>query len=117
MLLRGVANGIVPVEILRAPRGGFAIPGRKWWRGGLGRALSELLPESMVADEGWLSKPAVENALREHRSGEADHSTRLFLVLVLELWLRLQRGRWSRNQPLSILLGGSPDVRPGGSRR
>ena len=116
-LLRGVANGIVPEEILRAPKVGFAIPGRKWWRGGLGRALSELLPESMVADEGWLSKPAVENALREHRSGEADHSTRLFLVLVLELWLRLQRGRWSRNQPLSILLGGSPDVRPGGSRR
>lgn len=110
-LLREMAKKFVPEEVLRAPKVGFAIPGPKWWRGSLGQALFELLPDSVAADEGWIRKAVVEDALREHQSGVTDHSTRLFLVLGLEIWLRMKMGRWSRRQSLGQLLGRSQSAR------
>jgi hypothetical protein len=87
-----------------APKVGFAIPASLWWRQSLGLALEELLDGMIAAEDGWVQKEAVRAVLEEHRRGDADHSTRLFLILVLELWLRLRAGRWSRKDSLSLLL-------------
>ncbi|HQR65797.1 MAG TPA: asparagine synthase (glutamine-hydrolyzing) [Thermoanaerobaculia bacterium] len=103
-LLREIGRGVLPSETLSGPKVGFSIPASLWWRRSLGGALEGLLVESKAIGDGWIQREAVLRALTEHRQGRVDHSTRLFLILVLELWLRIRAGRWSRRDSLSLLL-------------
>lgn len=87
-LLKRVAARHVPPEVIYRPKMGFAMPVAEWFRGKLGQMLEEHLQESVAASEGWIQVGAVRRALQEHREGK-NHSTRLWLILWLELWFRL----------------------------
>lgn len=87
-LLKKIATRFVPAEIVHRPKMGFAMPVSQWFRNGLGDMLDDLLAESASADEGWINTDTVKKYLQDHRNG-CDHSTRLWLILWLELWFRL----------------------------
>jgi len=88
-ILRRALRGIVPDDILDAPKTGFEVPYSHWLRTSLsGHARSVLLdPGSAV--EAMLDRPAVEQALREHIDGRRNNGFILWKLLNLALWARM----------------------------
>lgn len=87
-LLKRLAARYVPPEVVYRPKMGFAMPLAEWFRGALGAFLESFLDDSVAIAAGWLDERGVRKCLVEHLAGQ-DHSTRLWLVLWLELWFRL----------------------------
>lgn len=85
-VLKRAFKGVLPSEILSRPKAGFSIPYSDWLRTDLKDMVYDLLlrPNSHVGD---LVKPtAVENMIYEHMNLEANHGTRIWNLLCLELW-------------------------------
>lgn len=81
-------SDIVPQEIFKRRKMGFAAPVDRWLRGPLaGRLHTTLLgADSRLA--GLLNPHEIRHIIESHQSGQADHAYRLWSLLVLELWLR-----------------------------
>ncbi len=88
-LLKRIAAKHVPRDVVYRPKSGFALPMRHWWKGRLAVVLRELLADSRCVAHGWIRPEPVLRALAEHAEGRAEHDTRLWLVLWLELWARI----------------------------
>ena len=78
--MTGVQTCALPISKL-----GFPVPIRHWLRAG------ELLDwaNQLIATSGagqYVDLPAVRQMLEEHRTGEVDHSRRLWTVLIFMLW-------------------------------
>ncbi len=90
-LLRQAFARDLPVEVFRRKKMGFALPIGQWLRGELRPMLHELL----FAGDSFLTQnmvPAEARKLIEaHETGRADHSQRLYALLMLELWWRSAR--------------------------
>jgi asparagine synthase (glutamine-hydrolysing) len=67
---------------------GFAAPVGSWLRRELRELTVDTLLDERTAQRGYLDRPAVEELLRSHLSGEADHSRAIWTILMLELWHR-----------------------------
>ena len=83
--LRRALEPIVPAHVLHRAKLGFPVPIRHWLRAG------ELLDwaNQLIATSGageYVDIPAVRQMLEEHRTGEIDHSRRLWTVLIFMLW-------------------------------
>lgn len=86
-LLRRAARGIVPDPVIDREKQGFSVPITEWLRGD----LFDLAEEALVADppkSDWFDVDNVETLLHEHETGDADHSTKLWDLLMLQLWWR-----------------------------
>jgi asparagine synthase (glutamine-hydrolysing) len=88
-LLKRIASRLVPREAVFRPKMGFALPLERWFRAEMGTLLERLLKQSIAAEEGWIDSDRVVQELCQHRSKGRDNSTRLWLVLWLELWFRI----------------------------
>lgn len=86
-LLKRIASRHVPPEVIHRPKMGFAMPLSRWFGGRLGEMLEEMLRDSIAVQEGWIRLSPVTRCMEQHRLGR-DHSTRLWLILWLELWFR-----------------------------
>ncbi len=82
--LRRALSEIVPDHVLHRRKLGFPVPIRHWLAAEMYSWAREIVCESGT-DE-LLDKPAVLAMLEAHRRGEADHSRRIWEVLVLMLW-------------------------------
>ncbi|MCV7423703.1 asparagine synthase (glutamine-hydrolyzing) [Mycobacterium yunnanensis] len=83
--LRRALEPIVPAHVLNRAKLGFPVPIRHWLRSGeLLEWAHETLASSQTAD--LVDKGAVARMLDEHRTGAADHSRRLWTVLIFMLW-------------------------------
>jgi asparagine synthase (glutamine-hydrolysing) len=85
-VLRRAFRGLLPPRVLERPKMGFGIPLADWFRG----ELRSLVEDSMASLEkrGILEGTEIHRLLGEHRSGAADHGMRLWLLLILEIWLK-----------------------------
>jgi asparagine synthase (glutamine-hydrolysing) len=63
---------------------GFGIPLAEWLRGPLRAAMQEILSDPVAMAP--LSLPKIEQALMEFLAGQADHSSRLWALLMLGNW-------------------------------
>ena len=83
--LRRALEPIVPPHVLNRPKLGFPVPIRHWLRAG---PLLEWAHETIDASatDYLIDRAAVRRMLDEHRSGVADHSRRLWTVLIFMLW-------------------------------
>lgn len=88
LILRKALGELLPGTIWRRPKMGFGVPLDHWFRGELRPLTRDVLldPEARLRE--YFRPEAVERLVREHQSGDFDHSYRLWAVLVLELWLR-----------------------------
>ena len=85
-LLREAIRGLVPTSVLQHPKQGFAIPLVRWFRRELRHRIEGLArPGSALAEH--VDTSSVDRLTREHIVGRRDHSTMLWRLLVLELWL------------------------------
>jgi asparagine synthase (glutamine-hydrolysing) len=87
-LLKELAFSFVPREILDRPKQGFGVPVGHWFRGELRDAFGDILGSPLTRQRGYFNDRFVNRILAEHLNGKRDHSSRLWQLLVFELWHR-----------------------------
>lgn len=87
-LLREAFARDLPEGVFDRPKMGFALPIGDWLRGSLKPMLIDHLDDSASFASAHLHRKAIDRLIRDHDSGRADHSQRLYALLMLELWWR-----------------------------
>jgi asparagine synthase (glutamine-hydrolysing) len=87
-VLKRALNSLLPEGILNRRKQGFGIPLGNWFRGGLTGLFSDVLDAPRTRQRGYFEPAFVRRLLREHLSGQRDHTSRLWQLLVFELWHR-----------------------------
>ena len=81
-------QGVLPDEVLRQPKAGFAAPTDYWLANDLREMTDDLLSESRLRGRGLFRSERMQNLIVEHRSGRQDWSTQIWQFLTLELWMQ-----------------------------
>ena len=86
-VLKEVASKLLTRAHVYRPKEGFGIPVARWLR----EDTAGYLRDSLLGDSPVFSlvdKRTVRQYVEEHRGGRADHSTRVWNLLMLDAWLR-----------------------------
>lgn len=89
-LLRRVAEGMVPRQLLDRPKMGFGIPLADWLRGPLREWAEDLLDPKRLGG-GFIEVEAARKLWSEHLSGKRNWAYALWTILMFEAWRR----RWA----------------------
>ena len=89
--LKDIAYKYVPRELIDRPKEGFGIPAAKWLRGPLREWAAQLLDENRIAKEGYFNADLINQIWAEHLSGATDWSSKLWTILMFQLWLENQQ--------------------------
>ncbi len=87
ILRKAVANRL-PEEILSKPKEGFSIPLKHWLRGPLKPMMIELLSQESLRKRAYFEPDTVSRWMGDHLARNANHSHRLWALMVFELWQR-----------------------------
>lgn len=87
-VLKRALEPLLPAGILNRRKQGFGIPLGNWFRGGLTDLFSDVLDAPRTRQRGYFDPAFVKRLLREHLAGQRDHTSRLWQLLVFELWHR-----------------------------
>jgi asparagine synthase (glutamine-hydrolysing) len=87
-LLRDAFAADLPAFVFKRPKMGFAVPIGEWFRAHLRSMLHDTLLSRDSFAAANLDAITIQRLLREHESTQADHSQRLYALLILELWWR-----------------------------
>lgn len=79
---------LLPESIQNRPKMGFGVPLDHWFRNELREMLTDTLLDSQTLGRGYFNPTTVRKLVDEHTSSQWDHSARLWLLLVFELWHR-----------------------------
>jgi asparagine synthase (glutamine-hydrolysing) len=102
-LFKRALADLLPQDVLRGPKQGFALPVGAWLRGPLRELLLDTLSERALREGGLLRPETVKRLIDEHLSGSQDHRKPLFTLLMLELWRR----HWLCDAPAALPLPAS----------
>jgi asparagine synthase (glutamine-hydrolysing) len=89
-MLRDAFAADLPDFVFKRKKMGFAVPIGEWFRGELRPMLRDHLFASSSFTRQHFNMPVVERLVDEHEQSRVDHSQRLYALLMLELWWRLQ---------------------------
>lgn len=78
----------LPRDVLYRHKMGFAVPMATWLRGPLAPRVRSALLDGAIANTGYFRHDALEELLRQHASGQRDHSAALWNLLMLDAFLR-----------------------------
>jgi asparagine synthase (glutamine-hydrolysing) len=98
--LRRAFAELLPPEVAAGGKRGFGVPLADWFRGELRATAHEVLLDGRAAGRGWFRRDGVERLLAEHASGRANHGHRLWLLVMLELWLQTWIDAPARLEPV-----------------
>lgn len=87
-LMRSALDDLLPASILGRPKMGFGVPVEHWLRGPWRARFQEILLDGRFEQRGIVATGTVQRLLDEHKSGR-HHHTRLWTLLMLELWYRI----------------------------
>jgi len=88
-IFRRAMQHILPAEVLRQPKAGFAAPVDYWLANDLREMVDDLLSETNIRKRGLFRPEAVRQFVDEHRSGAEDWSMQIWQLLTLENWMRI----------------------------
>jgi asparagine synthase (glutamine-hydrolysing) len=88
VLLQRVMSARLPPEVLNKPKQGFSVPLKHWLCAELRPLMHDLLSPSTLRRRGDFEPAVVASWIDEHLAGRANHSHRLWALMVFELWLR-----------------------------
>lgn len=86
--LRLAMRGVVPDEVLDAPKRGFRPPLAQWFRGELEGFAREVLLDPRARERGYVRPDRVEQLLDRHSREEVDAARGIWTLLMFELWQR-----------------------------
>jgi asparagine synthase (glutamine-hydrolysing) len=87
-IFREAMKGILPNEVLRQPKAGFAAPVDYWLANDLRPMVDDLLSVSQIRRRGLFRPETVARFIAEHRVGAQDWSMQIWQFLTLELWMQ-----------------------------
>ena len=87
-VLKEALRPLLPAGILDRRKQGFGIPLGTWFRGGLTDLFSDVLESPRARQRGYFEPAFVSRLVKEHLSGQRDHTLRLWQLTVFELWHR-----------------------------
>jgi asparagine synthase (glutamine-hydrolysing) len=88
-ILRQAMRDVLPAEVLRQPKAGFAAPVDYWLANDLKEMVDDLLSDTNVRKRGMFRPQAVRRFVDEHRSGAEDWSMQIWQLLTLEHWMQI----------------------------
>jgi asparagine synthase (glutamine-hydrolysing) len=88
-ILRKAMQNVLPAEVLRQPKAGFAAPVDYWLAHDLREMVDDLLSDTNTRKRGLFRPEAVRRFVNEHRSGAQDWSMQIWQFLTLENWMRI----------------------------
>ena len=77
---------LLPQSIQSRRKMGFGVPLDHWFRNSLKPMLVDILLDRNSLSRGYFEPSAIRRLVEEHTTGKWDHSARLWLLLVFELW-------------------------------
>jgi asparagine synthase (glutamine-hydrolysing) len=89
ILLKRLARRVVPPHCVDRLKCGFSVPYERWVEGPWRRLWRELFADSLAVREGLLSRDALDRLVRRAPEYEAGWASLVFIILMLELWLRI----------------------------
>lgn len=78
----------LPHDVLYRKKKGFSVPLSAWLRGPLAKRAREALLDGAVAKCGYFEPSVLDELLRQHATGQRDHSATLWSLLMLDAFLR-----------------------------
>ncbi|MGA8108176.1 MAG: asparagine synthase (glutamine-hydrolyzing) [Acidobacteriaceae bacterium] len=89
-LHRKVCQALLPPEILRRKKRGFAVNVvDDWFRDAMGNRMEEILLDPVSGIHEYIRPEAVRAMLHEHQAGQSDNHKVLFSLIVFEHWMRI----------------------------
>jgi asparagine synthase (glutamine-hydrolysing) len=88
-IFREAMRDILPDEVLRQPKAGFAAPVDYWLTHDLRALVDDLLSESQIRKRGLFRPEVVRRYIDEQRRGIQDWSMQIWQFLTLEIWMQL----------------------------
>jgi asparagine synthase (glutamine-hydrolysing) len=85
-LFKKAMEPYLPPEVLYRPKMGFGCPVGDWLRNELREMAYDVLLSATASSRGIFRREYVERLLDEHTTGRVQHDTRLWAILMLELW-------------------------------
>jgi asparagine synthase (glutamine-hydrolysing) len=85
-ILRNAVKHLVPNFVLEKPKQGFSIPMKHWLRTSLKPMMLDLLSKDSLHTHGYFDQHIVSAWVQEHLDGRANHSHRLWSLMVFEMW-------------------------------
>ena len=87
-LLRKAACRLLPADIIHRKKQGFPIPIDRWLRREAEPLLRDLLNEQTLKQRGYFEPKFVDQMIKQHVAGLANHSTELWGLISLEMWMQ-----------------------------
>jgi asparagine synthase (glutamine-hydrolysing) len=88
-IFREAMRGLLPAEVMRQPKAGFAAPVDYWLAHDLRPMVDELLSETQIRKRGLFRPEVVRRYVDEQRRGAEDWSMQIWQLLTLEIWMQL----------------------------
>jgi len=85
-LLKKTVAGLLPAEIINRPKKGFGMPVAQWLKGFLNPLLHEMLSPSRLIIQDLFNYEYIQELIREHEQGIANHYKQLWTLLIFQLW-------------------------------
>lgn len=89
--LREILYKRVPKAMIERPKKGFSVPLAAWLRGPLREWAEDLISYQRLEDEGFFNTSIVRRCWDAHLKCEADHSRKLWSILMFQAWLDNQK--------------------------
>lgn len=86
-VLKKAMEPYLPHDILYRPKMGFRVPLAEWFRGELKQQVNAKLQSELMHNSGLFNMQTIGLWLKEHQSGQSDHSTALWTLLMFENFL------------------------------
>jgi asparagine synthase (glutamine-hydrolysing) len=87
-LLKKAVAPLLPAEIIDRPKLGFGAPIEPWLRGDLFDLAEDVLTDPRAENRNLFQSGYAAKLLREHRNGIRLNHTRIWAMLMLELWFQ-----------------------------
>jgi asparagine synthase (glutamine-hydrolysing) len=88
-IFRRAMRDILPAEVLRQPKAGFAAPLDYWLANDLREMVDDLLSETNIRKRGLFRPEVVRRFVDEHGAGTEDWSMQIWQFLTLEHWMKV----------------------------
>jgi asparagine synthase (glutamine-hydrolysing) len=88
-LFKSAMTPYLPTEVIHRPKKGFGCPVDQWFRNELKELAYDVLLSQSATERGLFRSNYVRRLLDEHCMLSRDHQTRLWPLLMLELWFQM----------------------------
>jgi asparagine synthase (glutamine-hydrolysing) len=88
-ILKKVAARYLPPELIERKKQGFGFPLARWMRTDLRQFMTGLFDQSRFVALGIFDRSYLTQLIEQHVAGRVDHNYRLWLLINLEIWYRL----------------------------